>query len=293
MTFPFKTQVGFLCLGTLIAAVGCSTPSAIELIEADSFALNQLRGLGKPILSASQIVDRAQANGKLRETSNDLPIFSFMREVNISKPSDNNSTKKIQTKTYLAYTNNRDQTLIKVNGRNPTLKETEEDRENNRKRQRRFLERDSKKGSEKIMSNNMDLYNEKFIPHLIGTEMIGGRAAYLIQLMPDTNHRIKNSTVDRIMNQMLAKIWVDQEDFQVSQIEAKLIKPIGIVVGLVGSIKNIQIQLKQKRLTPQVWADLSIDADFDVRILTANFNFRIKSQSSGFKPVKAGKFFEE
>ena len=273
----------------LIAGLGCSVPSAVELIEADSFALNQLADLGKPILSASQIVDRAQANGKLRETSNDLPLFSFMREVKISKPSDTNSTKNTQTKTYLAYTNNRDQTLIKVNGRNPTLKETDEDRENNRKRQRRFLDRNSKKGSEKIMSNNVDLYKEKFIPHLIGSEMIGSRAAYLIQLMPDTNHRVKNSTVDRIMNQMLAKIWIDQEDFQVSQIEAKLIKPIGIVVGLVGSIKNIHIRLEQKRLTPQVWADLSIDADFDVRILTANFNFKIKSQSSGFKPVKAGK----
>ena len=277
----------------LIAGLGCSVPSAVELIEADSFALNQLADLGKPILSASQIVDRAQANGKLRETSNDLPLFSFMREVKISKPSDTNSTKNTQTKTYLAYTNNRDQTLIKVNGRNPTLKETDEDRENNRKRQRRFLDRNSKKGSEKIMSNNVDLYKEKFIPHLIGSEMIGSRAAYLIQLMPDTNHRVKNSTVDRIMNQMLAKIWIDQEDFQVSQIEAKLIKPIGIVVGLVGSIKNIHIRLEQKRLTPQVWADLSIDADFDVRILTANFNFKIKSQSSGFKPVKAGKSPEE
>ena len=277
----------------LIGGLGCSSPSAVELIETDSFSLNQLAASGEAILSAAQIVDRAQANGKLRETSNDLPLFSFMREVKISKPGDNNSTRNTQNKTYLAYTNNRDQTLIKVNGRNPTLKETEEDREKNRKRQRRFLERDSKKGSEKIMSNNMDLYNEKFIPHLIGTEMIGGRAAYLIQLMPDTNHQIKNSTVDRIMNQMLTKLWVDQEDFQVSQIEAKLVKPIGIVVGLVGSIKNIQIRLKQKRLTPQVWADLSIDADFDVRILTAYFNFRMKSQSSGFKPVKAGKLSEE
>lgn len=293
MTFPVNIQAGFPCLMALIAGLGCSVPSAVELIEADSFALNQLAGLGEPILSASQIVDRAQANGNLRETSNDLPLFSFMREVKISKPGDNNSTKNTQTKTYRAFTNNRDQTLIKVNGRRPTSEEIEKDLEKNRKRQRRFLERDSKQGSEKMMSNNMDLYKEKFIPHLIGTEMIGDRPAYLIQLMPDTNHRIKNSTVDRIMNQMLTKLWVDQEDFQVSQIEVELVKPIGIVVGLVGSIKNIQIRLKQKRLTPQVWADLSIDADFDVRILTANFNFRMKSQSSGFKPVKAGKRSEE
>ena len=293
MNLPFKTPSGFLCLAFLFVAMGCSTPSAVEWITEDNLALDQLTTSGKTALSATEIIDRAQVNGKLKETSIDLPVFSFLRKVTITKPTDKNATANPQTKTYQAYSNNRDQTLIKVNGRPPSPKEIEEDREKNRKRQRRFLERNGKKGSDKMMSHNMDLYKEKFTPRLIGTETVNARPAYLIQLKPDTNHKIKNGTVDRIMNQMLTKLWVDQEDFQVSRLEAELVKPIGIVVGLIGSIKTIRIRLEQQRLTPQVWTDLKIDADFDIRILTANYTFNMKSRSSGFKPVKAGKQPEE
>ncbi len=293
MNLPFKTPSGFLCLAFLFVAMGCSAPSAVEWMTEDNLALDQLTASGKTALSATEIIDRAQVNGKLKETSIDLPVFSFLRKVTITKPTDKNATTNPQTKTYQAYSNNRDQTLIKVNGRPPSPKEIEEDREKNRKRQRRFLERNGKKGSDKMMSHNMDLYKEKFTPRLIGTETVNARPAYLIQLKPDTNHKIKNGTVDRIMNQMLTKLWVDQEDFQVSRLEAELVKPIGIVVGLIGSIKTIRIRLEQQRLTPQVWTDLKIDADFDIRILTANYTFNMKSRSSGFKPVKAGKLPEE
>ena len=289
MNSPFKTPAGFLCLAFLFGAMGCSTTSAVEWMTEDNLALDQLITSGKPALSATEIVDRAQINGKLKETSSNLPVFSFLRKVIISKPTDKNATEKPQTKTYQAYSNNQDQTLIKVNGRLPSLKETEEDRERNRKRQRRFLERSSKKGSDKMMSHNMDLYKEKFIPRLIGTETVNARPAYLIQLKPDTNHKIKNGTVDRIMNQMLTKIWVDQEDFQVSRLEAELVKPIGIVAGLIGSIKTIRIRLEQQRLTSQIWTDLKIDADFDIRILTANYTFKMKSQSADFKRLPAKK----
>jgi hypothetical protein len=293
MNLPFKISAGFLCFAFLFVAMGCSAPSAVEWMTEDNLALDQLTASGKTALSATEIIDRAQVNGKLKETSIDLPVFSFLRKVTITKPTDKNATTNPQTKTYQAYSNNRDQTLIKVNGRPPSPKEIEEDREKNRKRQRRFLERNGKKGSDKMMSHNMDLYKEKFTPRLIGTETVNARPAYLIQLKPDTNHKIKNGTVDRIMNQMLTKLWVDQEDFQVSRLEAELVKPIGIVVGLIGSIKTIRIRLEQQRLTPQVWTDLKIDADFDIRILTANYTFNMKSQSSGFKPVKAGKQPEE
>lgn len=293
MNLPFKTPSGVLCLTFLFVAMGCSTPSAVEWITEDNLALDQLTTSGKTTLSATEIVDRAQAEGKLKETSSNLPVFSFLRKVIITKPTDKNAAANPQTKTYQAYSNNRDQTLIKVNGRPPSPKEIKEDREKNRKRQRRFLERNGKKGSDKMMSHNMDLYKEKFIPRLIGTETVNARPSYLIQLKPDTNHKIKNGTVDRIMNQMLTKIWVDQEDFQVSRLEAELVKPIGIVVGLIGSIKTIRIRLEQQRLTPQVWTDLRIDADFDIRILTANYTFNMKSRSSGFKPVKAGKLSKE
>ena len=221
-----KCQALFTCLLTLIVGFGCSTTSSVQLLEKDSLALKKLVTTENFTLSASEIVDRARENGKIRENSNNLPIFSFHRKVTITKPVDVNGTVNEKIKTYKAYTNNRDQTLIKVDGREPTEKEIEEDRKRNLKRQRQYLDRNNKKNSDRIISNNIEIYKEKFIPRLIGYESINNRPAYIVQLVPNAKHRLKNNTSDRIMNQMQIKIWVYQEEFQVSKMEAKLVEPV-------------------------------------------------------------------
>tara|TARA_B100000959_G_scaffold228000_1_gene243143 strand:+ start:396 stop:1271 length:876 start_codon:yes stop_codon:yes gene_type:complete len=285
MNLTIKNLAGFLCLPFLFGAMGCSTPSAVELITEDRLALGQLTASGKPALSAVQIVDRAQNNGRLREISENLPVFSYTRKVTTTKPGNKKVTANQKTKTYKAYTNNRDQALIKINDRDPTEKETEKDRKESLKHQRQFLKRNDKKGSEKVMTNNMDRYREKFIPRLIGAELVGNRPAYLIQLVPDPNHELKNPTADRIMNQMLVKLWIDQQEFQVSKMEAKTVAPIKIAAGIIGSINSIHVRLEQKRLTPEIWTDHKVEAVFDVRIIIANFTYKVTSQSSGFKLV--------
>ena len=288
MNCPHKKHVlkqqGLLtCFLALIAALGCSNTSSVKLLHKDNFALKRLTATENFTLSADEIVDRAQANGKIRENSPNLPIFSFLRKVTITKPVDVNGTVNEQVKTYRAYTNNRDQTLIKVNGRDPTEKEIVQDRKRNLKRQRQYLDRNDKKKSNRIISNNIEIYRDKFIPRLIGYESVNSRPAYIIQLVPNPKHRLKNNTSDRIMNQMQVKIWVDQEEFQVAKMEAKLVEPVKMFAGVIGSINSANILLEQKRLTPRIWTDSKLEADYDIRIIIAKRTGKITSHSSNFK----------
>ena len=87
----------------LIAALGCSNTSSVKLLHKDNFALKRLTATENFALSADEIVVRAQANGKIRENSPNLPIFSFLRKVTITKPVDVNGTVNEQVKTYKAY----------------------------------------------------------------------------------------------------------------------------------------------------------------------------------------------
>ena len=283
-----KRQALSTCLLALIVGFGCSTTSSVQLLEKDSLALKKLTTTENFTLSANEIVDRARENGKIRENSNNLPIFSFLRKVTITKPVDANGTVNGKIKTYKAYTNNRDQTLIKVNGREPTEKEIEEDRKKNLKRQRQYLDRNNKNKSGRIISNNIEIYRDKFIPRLIGYESINNRPAYIVQLLPNPKHRLINNTSDRIMNQMQVKIWVDQEEFQVSKMEAKLVEPVKMFAGVIGSINSAYILLEQKRLTPKIWTDYKLEAYYDIRIILSKSSGKITSHSSDFKlmPIK-------
>ena len=267
----------------LIAALGCSNTSSVKLLNKDNFALKRLTATENFTLSADEIVNRAQANEKIREDSNNLPIFSFLRRVTITNSADVNGTENLQVKTYKAYTNNRDQTLIKVNGREPSEKEIEQDRKRNLKRQRQYLARNDKKNSNRIISNSIKIYRDKFTPTLIGYESVNSRPAYIIQLVPNPEHRLKNITTDRIINHMQIKIWVDQEEFQVAKLEAKLVEPVKMFAGVIGSIYSANIFLEQKRLTPNIWTDYKLEADYDIRILITKSTGKITSHSSNFK----------
>lgn len=288
MIYPGKRLSGFVYLMASIIFLGCASPSVVQLLEKDNIALKKL-ATSNNTLSASEIIERTQVNGKLRETSRNLPVFSFLRKVTTTKPNDKNATANKKTKTYRAYTNNHDQILINVDGREPTEKEIEEDQKNTLKRQRQYLDRNDKNKSEKIISNNIEIYRDKFIPRLIGAEKVSNRSAYIIQMVPDTDHRLKNPTADRIMNQMLVKLWVDQEDFQLSRMEAKIVEPVKMVAGVIGTINSIHVRLEQKRLTPEIWTDLKVETDFDIRIVIANFTFKMTSQSSEFELLPANK----
>ena len=270
-----------------IIFLGCASPSVVQLLEKDNIALKKL-ATSNNTLSASEIIERTQVNGKLRETSRNLPVFSFLRKVTTTKPNDKNATANKKTKTYRAYTNNHDQILINVDGREPTEKEIEEDQKNTLKRQRQYLDRNDKNKSEKIISNNIEIYRDKFIPRLIGAEKVSNRSAYIIQMVPNTDHRLKHPTADRIMNQMQVKIWVDQKEFQVSKMEAKLVEPVKMFAGVIGSINSAYILLEQKRLTPKIWTDYKLEADYDIRIIIAKSSGKITSHSSDFKlmPIK-------
>ena len=270
---------------------GCQAIATVDPLPQDLQKLKALaeaaEARGKKIITAEEIVEKTRDTEMRREATNKKGlVYTFLRNVVTEDLNSMGETTKHKTKTYRAFSDNRDQVLLKVDGRKPIPKEIEADQKENRKRQRRLLGGDEEgKGDTQMRGRKFDLYRDKFIPRLISTEMIGGRPNYIIQLVPNPSHKLKSSVVDRMMSQMLAKLWIDQEEFQVAKAEIELAHPISFLAGIAASLKKIKFTIHQKRLTPEIWVDQNISALIDVRILLGNFRFRMSSKSSDFKPA--------
>ena len=237
-----------------------------------------------PGLTARQIIKKASEAAKrngIGET-----VFSFLRQADVEDLDSKGNIRKGYTKTYRAYTDGRDQELVKVDGKPASHQQVSREQARNRERQRRYLARKKEGGTNKsgnLVIKNVDLFQEKFTPVLAGMESVNARPAYVIQLQPNKDHKLKSRTVNRFMNQLNAKLWVDKEEFHIARINAKLKKPVTFLGGLAGAVNAINISVSQKRLASDTWVDESVSANFDARIFWKTYHFRMKSRSSHFE----------
>ncbi len=242
-------------------------------------------------LTVEQIIERTRDASKQTGKSNE--VFKFYRKASFDELDSKGNVIEKNSKTYRAYTDDRDQELRKVNGRPASKRERYREYKKHQERQRRYLnkrkEGEPKKRNENLVTRNVDLFEEKFTPKLTGMAKVGGRDAYVIDLKPNPKHKHESRTVNRIMDQLETKVRIDQEEFQISQLSTKLIKPVNFLGGLAGSIKAINIDVTQKRLAKGVWVDEKVNAHFDVRIAWKTYQFRMESRSTEFERTERKK----
>lgn len=236
-------------------------------------------------LTVEEIIERAREASK-RNGQGDA-AFKFYRKASFDELDNKGNIIEKNSKTYRAYTDDRDQQLRKINDRKATREERYREYRKHQERQRRYLNKrnksDAKKRNESLFTRNIDLFEDKFIPVLEGVEKVNGRDAFVIGLKPNKKNRYKSRTVNRIMDQLRTKVWIDKEEFQISQISARLIKPVSFLGGIAGAIKTINIDATQKRLGKDNWVDEKVNAQFNARIAWKTYQFRMESLSTNFE----------
>ncbi len=236
-------------------------------------------------LTVEEIIERAREASK-RNGQGDA-AFKFYRKASFDELDNKGNIIEKNSKTYRAFTDDRDQQLRKINDRKATREERYREYRKHQERQRRYLNKrnksDAKKRNESLFTRNIDLFEDKFIPVLEGVEKVNGRDAFVIGLKPNKKNRYKSRTVNRIMDQLRTKVWIDKEEFQISQISARLIKPVSFLGGIAGAIKTINIDAIQKRLGKDNWVDEKVNAQFNARIAWKTYQFRMESLSTNFE----------
>jgi len=284
-----KAMVQALLLVAMGLCAGCYTAGGepVDLLGAIAEA-------GERKLTAQEIADRVRESEKVRvEITGAGVVYEFERDIVIDDLDEKGNLKRRQTRKFRSFTDNRDPVLLLHDGKKPTPEQMEKERKKISKHQRKFLggkESDKSKnsrGDEKLLVRQIERYGDHFIPRLLGEGTFEGRPAYILQFLHNPEKTFRDPLVDLALQHLLIKVWVDQEEFQIAQLKAELANPLYALGGLAGKLETFQLTAMQKRLTPEIWADWKVSVAVHGRMLWDPFTIHFRSESSGFKRLKA------
>ena len=273
-----------LGLATLTGCISFGGKAVEPLPEAGDEA-NQARPL-----TAREISDKALEAEKRRQAKTEAGVvFTFQRKVVINEVEG--KKERLKTRTYQSFSDHRDPVLLLIDGKIPTPEQVEKERKEIHKHQIKIMgsgeskEDPDRKGDANLMVRNIEKHRDKFIPHLIGTETINGRPAYILQFLHDPEKRFKEAMANEVLKHVLIKIWIDQKEFQIAKAEVVLANPLYVIGGLAATVTTFKLTAYQKRLTPEIWTDHRVTTFIEGRVLWTPHTITFSSESFDFKPV--------
>ena len=273
-----------LGLATLTGCISFGGKAVESLPEAGDEA-NQARPL-----TAREISDKALEAEKRRQAKTEAGVvFTFQRKVVINEVEG--KKERLKTRTYQSFSDHRDPVLLLIDGKIPTPEQVEKERKEIHKHQIKIMgsgeskEDPDRKGDANLMVRNIEKHRDKFIPHLIGTETINGRPAYILQFLHDPEKRFKEAMANEVLKHVLIKIWIDQKEFQIAKAEVVLANPLYVIGGLAATVTTFKLTAYQKRLTPEIWTDHRVTTFIEGRVLWTPHTITFSSESFDFKPV--------
>lgn len=241
-------------------------------------------------LTAREISDKTlEAEKRRKSKTQEGLVFTFQRKIKIKDVEGDEERHK--TRTYKSFSDHRDPVLLLIDGKTPTPEQVEKERKEISKHQIRILgkstspESKNHKGDADLMVRNIEKHRDKFIPHLLGSETVNGRPAYILQFLHNPEKPFKDEMANQVLKHVLIKIWIDEKEFQVAKAEVSLANPLYVIGGLAATVKTFKLTAIQHRLTPEIWTDHRVETFIEGRVLWTPHTITFSSESSGFKPL--------
>jgi len=269
----------------LITQTGCITFGGEAVTPLPESATKNERPL-----TAREISDKTlEAEKRRKSKTQEGIVYTFQRKIVIKKVEGEKEHHK--TRTYQSFSDHRDPVLLLIDGKTPTPEQAEKERKEISEHQIRILgkstspENENQKGDANLMVRNIEKHRDKFIPHLIGSEMVNGRPSYILQFLHNPEKPFKDEMANEVLKHVLIKIWIDQKEFQVAKAEVILANPLNVIGGLAATVKTFKLTAVQHRLTPEIWTDHLVETVIEGRVLWTPHTITFSSQASGFKPL--------
>ena len=280
-----------ICLLGLSGATGCLTAGGAVVRGLDPEANERVVPL-----TAEEIVERYRATERSRASATESGVvFTYQRDIRITDFDLEGEVERLQTRRFKSFTDNRVPVLVLRDGKEPTPEQVAKEHRNISKTKLKFLGAQAKagtagekkdEGDARLIVRQIEKYGEQFEPHLLGTESVEGRPAYVLQFFVKPGKTFKDPIVNLVLHHLIIKVWIDREEFQLSKLEAELANPLYAIGGLAAKLERFKVVALQKRLTSRVWADGEVRAEAAGRVLFDPFTVRFESTSSAFEPLK-------
>jgi len=123
---------------------------------------------------------------------------------------------------------------------------------------------------------------------LIGTEVVNGRSAWVLQATPRAGYRAE-SKYGKLISKVEGKIWVDRQDLVWVKVDGHVTQPFGMGLFLARVLRGSHISMELTRVADGIWLPKQIEVRANAKVLfvkTLTID-RILSYS-GFRQVPAG-----
>ncbi len=123
--------------------------------------------------------------------------------------------------------------------------------------------------------------------HLVGTEPLGGREAWVIDAEPRPGYepRMKEA---KFLPKFHGRVWIDKDDDQWAKMDIQCIDTVSLGWFLARVHKGSRIMIEQTRVNDEVWLPQHIEVKVDVRLaLLKNYNVEQEQSFRDYKKFRA------
>ncbi len=178
--------------------------------------------------------------------------------------------------------------LVRIQDRELSSEESSREDAREERFRRRFISADAKK---------MAAQRESVLtPELLGRYqfaverrvVLSNRPTLVLKFTPKEGALPSSTVMDKLLNRMAGRVWIDEADADTARIEVGLIEPVSLgFLGWLGSLNQCEMSLERQRMPDGVWINLKQSLLIQCRKLTANLRFRTTEVDSGFQKVAA------
>ncbi len=94
---------------------------------------------------------------------------------------------------------------------------------------------------------------QRFRFTLAGREELAGRPAWVVDFEPAGDRQPADSLIERFINRMAGRLWIDAADAHVIRARFHLTGPVNVVGGLVGALKHCEVFFERARTEEGLW----------------------------------------
>ena len=175
--------------------------------------------------------------------------------------------------------------LIQKNGKPLSPEELKEETEHEKKFRQKLAEDKGKKThDEDDVELNEELFG-KYRYTLTGEEQINGRPAWVLAFVPKSGDLPVKRRVDRLLNKVTGKVWVDEGEDEIVKAEVHLTQPVTLLFGILASLRTFDGTLEQTKIDDGVWLPSRLGGYFEGRIGFKTLHQRGSEQFSNFAKV--------
>ena len=129
------------------------------------------------------------------------------------------------------------------------------------RRKREEKEEKEREDGRKFVTEVADAYDFK----LVGTELVGGREAWVIDGEPRPGYEPKIKE-GKYLSKFHGRVWIDKTDLQLAKMDIECLDTISWGLVLARLHKGSRFMMEQTRVNDEVWLPLHLTAKVDARI---------------------------